>query len=184
MKQKKSSYNYIPLSLIMKRLYCLLIMLCASGMVSFAQDYSYGANPKKIELSLGGQLFSGDGGLMDFYGMRMGVRFHPDWSVRVGYSMGVGDDWKTHRSDIADLGIAKIFRNEALKNFETHIAFGGGYLWDRYSDGVIGKALGMVDVEGRFYISPKGYLGATIKAYAGKDYAKTSFLGITWGVRF
>lgn len=168
----------------MKRFICLLAVLCASGMMSMAQDYSFDANPRRFELSLGGQLFSGDGGLMDFYGTKMGFRFLPDWSVRAGYSIGIGNDWKTHRSDIADLGIAKIFRNEAFKNFEAHVALGGGYLWDRYSDGVIGKALGMVDIEGRFYISPKGYLGATIKAYAGKDYAKTSFLGITWGVRF
>ena len=39
-------------------------MLCASGIVSMAQDYSYDANPKKFDLSIGGQLFSGDGGLM------------------------------------------------------------------------------------------------------------------------
>lgn len=168
----------------MKRLSCLLVVLCTSFMMSMAQDYSFDANPRRFELSLGGQLFSGNGGLMDFYGMRMGFRFHPDWSIRAGYSMGAGNDWKTHRSNVADLGIAKIFRNEDLKSFETHIAFGGGYLWDQYSDGVLRKTLAMVDIEGRFYISPKGYLGATIKAYAGKDFAKTSILGITWGVRF
>ncbi len=168
----------------MKRFICLLALLCASGMMSMAQDYSFDANPRRFELSLGGQHFSGDGGLMDFYGMKMGFRFHPDWSVRAGYSMGIGNDWKTHRSDIADLGIARIYRNEVLKNFEAHVALGGGYLWDRYSDGILGKALGMVDIEGRFHISPKGFLGATIKAYAGKGYTKTSFLGITWGVRF
>ena len=50
----------------MKRFALLLIMLCASGIVSMAQDYSYEANPKKFDLSIGGQLFSGDGGLMDF----------------------------------------------------------------------------------------------------------------------
>lgn len=168
----------------MKKVICLLIVLCTSCMMSIAQDYSFDANPKRFELSLGGQLFSGEIGLMDFYGMKMGFRFHPDWSVRAGYSVGIGNDWKTHRSDIADLGIARIVRYEALKNFETHIALGGGYLWDRHTDGVIGKALGMVDIEGRLYFSPKGYLGATIKAYAGKDFAQTSFLGITWGVRF
>lgn len=168
----------------MKRLICLLIVLCASCIMSMAQDYSFDANPKRFELSLGGQLFSGDGGLMDFFGIRTGFRFHPDWSIRVGYSIGIGNDWKTHRSDIANLGIAKIFRNEELKNFETHITLGGGYLWDRFTDGFTGKALGMVDIEGRFYISPKGYLGATIKAYAGKDFAQASFLGFTWGVRF
>lgn len=48
----------------MKRFTLLLIMLCASGIVSMAQDYSYDANPKKFDLSIGGQLFSGDGGLM------------------------------------------------------------------------------------------------------------------------
>ena len=57
-------------------------MLCASGIVSMAQDYSYEANPKKFDLSIGGQLFSGDGGLMDFYVTEFGYRFHPNWSVR------------------------------------------------------------------------------------------------------
>ena len=65
----------------MKRFICLLAVLCASGMMSMAQDYSFDANPRRFELSLGGQLFSGDGGLMDFYGTKMGFRFLPDWSV-------------------------------------------------------------------------------------------------------
>ena len=46
----------------MKRFALLLIMLCASGIVSMAQDYSYEANPKKFDLSIGGQLFSADFG--------------------------------------------------------------------------------------------------------------------------
>ena len=39
----------------MKRFALLLIMLCASGIVSMAQDYSYEANPKKFDLSIGVQ---------------------------------------------------------------------------------------------------------------------------------
>lgn len=168
----------------MKKFYCVLIVLFAACTLSRAQDYSYVAYPKQIEISLGGQHFFGDGGLMDFWGMRMGFRFHPDWSLRAGFASGIGNDWKTHRSDIADLGIARVIRNKDLKNLETQITFGAGYLWDRYTEGVNGKVLGMIDIENRYYISPRGYIGATIKTYAGKDYAKASFLGITWGIRF
>lgn len=168
----------------MKKLYCLIIVICASCMMSMAQDYSFDVYPKKFELSMSGQLFSGDCGVMDFFGTRVGFRFHPDWSLRAGYSIGLGNDWRSHRSDIADLGIAKTYRNAGLKNFEVHATLGGGYLWDRFPDGVTGKMLVMVDFESRFYVSPKGYLGATVKAYAGKEYAQTSFLGITWGIRF
>ena len=159
-------------------------MLCASGIVSMAQDYSYEANPKKFDLSIGGQLFSGDGGLMDFYVTEFGYRFHPNWSVRAGYSVGIGNDWRIHRSDIADLGMTWICGNKGLKNFESLTTVGGGYLWDRYSDGVNRKALGMICLENRLFVSPNAYLGFKIKEYVGKDYVKTSFLGITLGVRF
>lgn len=168
----------------MKRFALLLIMLCASGIVSMAQDYSYEANPKKFDLSIGGQLFSGDGGLMDFYVTEFGYRFHPNWSVRAGYSVGIGNDWRTHRSDIADLGMTWICGNKGLKNFESLTTLGGGYLWDRYSDGVNRKALGMICLENRLFFSQNAYLGFKIKEYVGKDYVKTSFLGITLGVRF
>lgn len=168
----------------MKRFALLLIVLCTSGIVSMAQDYSYEANPKKFDLSIGGQLFSGDGGLMDFYVTEFGYRFHPNWSVRAGYSVGIGNDWRTHRSDIADLGMTWICGNKGLKNFESLTTLGGGYLWDRYSDGVNRKALGMICLENRLFVSPNAYLGFKIKEYVGKDYVKTSFLGITLGVRF
>ncbi|MGN0202476.1 MAG: hypothetical protein ACI399_06170 [Candidatus Cryptobacteroides sp.] len=168
----------------MKRLYLLLIVLCASSMISIAQDFSYDANPKKFDLAIGGQLFSGDGGLMDFYATEFGYRFHPNWSVRAGFSVGVGNDWKTHRSDIADLGISRIIRNKGLTNFETLVTLGGGYLWDRYSDSVNGKALGMGCIESRLYVSSRSFVGFKIKEYVGKDYIQTSFLGISIGVRF
>ena len=168
----------------MKKLYCFLITLCAAYTISKAQDYSYAAYPKHFELSLGGQHFFGDGGLMDFGGIRMGFRFNPDWSLKAVFASGIGNDWKNHRSDIADLGIARVVGNDGLKNLETQFTFGAGYLWDHYTEGVNGKVLGMMDIENRYYISPKGYLGATIKTYAGKDYVKASFLGITLGVRF
>ena len=112
-----------------------------------------------------------------------GYRFHPNWSVRAGYSVGIGNDWRTHRSDIADLGMTWICGNKGLKNFESLTTLGGGYLWDRYSDGVNRKALGMICLENRLFVSTNGYLGFKIKEYVGKEYVKTSFLGITLGVR-
>ena len=44
--------------------------------------------------------------------------------------------------------------------------------------------LGMVNLESRLYSSKNGYLGISFNAYAGKDFVQTSWLGISWGIRF
>lgn len=168
----------------MKRFYSLIVVLFVFGVASMAQDFSYESYPKKFELSLNGQLFTGDCGVMEFSGARLGYRFNPNWSLKAGYSVGVGSDWRTRRIDIADFGVSHISRNNMLKNFEVHTTFGAGYLWNRQGTAVSGKVLGMVDLESRYYVSKNGYLGATLKAYVGNQYVQTSFLGLTWGIRF
>ena len=168
----------------MKKMSSFLIVLCASCLMAVAQDYSYNAFSKKFELSQTDQLFFGEGGLKNAFGVGVGYRLHPDWALRTSFSWQTGNDWESHLSWVADIGVARVIRNEGLKNMESHIAFGGGYVWDRSVDGTTGKILGMVEIENRFYVSPRSYLGTTIKAYAGKNYAQASFLGISWGIRF
>ena len=89
-----------------------------------------------------------------------------------------------HKSDIVDLGVAKAFRSDSMKNFETLITLGAGYMWDKNSGTVTNKVLGMVDLESRFYTSKNSYLGVSFNSYAGKDFVQTSWLGISWGIRF
>lgn len=168
----------------MRTIVCAALALFLSCAVSYSQDFSFEKYPNRVELSVGNQLFAGDGGVMDYFGMKAGFRFHPDWSLRAGFSSGIGNDWRTHRADIADFGIARIVRNIGLENFEMHTSFGVAYRWDRYSDNVTGKVLGMVEIESRFYVSRRGFLSTSVKAYAGKNHVQASFLGITWGVRF
>lgn len=168
----------------MKTMVSIAVTLFLSCWVSWSQGYSYDKYPNKFELSVGGQLFSGDGDMTDFLNLRTGFRFHPGWSFRAGYAIGTGNDWKFHRVNLVDWGIARVSRNMGLADFEMHTTFGAGYRWDNYSGDSTGKVLGMVEIESRYYVSPKGYLGTTLKAYAGKNHVQTSFLGITWGIRF
>lgn len=171
----------------MKKRLCLIVALCVTCVMSFAQNYSNDAVPHKFEASIGGRLANGDGGLMCYQAFKAGLRFNPSWSVRAGYSSGVGKNWDTnlmHKSDIVDLGVAKAIRSDSMKNFETLITLGAGYMWDKNSGTVTNKVLGMVDLESRFYTSKNSYLGVSFNAYAGKDFVQTSWLGISWGIRF
>lgn len=53
-----------------------------------------------------------------------------------------------------------------MKNIETLITLGAGYLWDKSSGTVDNKVLGMVNLESRLYSSKNGYLGISFNAYA------------------
>ena len=171
----------------MKRWLILVAALCATCVMSFAQNYSDDAVSHKFEASIGGRLANGDGGLMSYQTIKTGFRFTPDWSVRAGYSSGTGKYWDTdimHKSDIVDLGIAKAFRSDRMKNVETLITFGAGYMWDKSSGTVSSKVLGMFDFESRLYTSKNGYIGVSFNAYAGKNFVQSSWLGVSWGIRF